>query len=922
MKSTSFLFLFIVVSLVCLSASKGLSQTEVQGEVTGVWDLDGNPYLVVGEIAVPNNQSLTIEAGVEILTDSGISFFVYGTLVAEGTEEDSIYFGPSEQNDGWGGLRFLEADEGTRLNYCIVEYGLRDQGEGGGSEISAGGNIFIRGGEVIIRHSRISFGRTFGFGGGIAIWESDPEIENCLINENSSAHNGGGIQVVHGSSPTIIECRFIANLADRTGGGICIESISDPRIVNCTFELNTARGGGGGLFTNLASSPILSHCIFRENHAENGGGAYLMHEGSQPVFEWCDFIRNTCPGGEVNHGGGILLRDNVDADIYYCRFIRNETGIGGGIAALNNPESNIHHNLFYENRGFAAGGALSLWGNFDNQIVEIQNCTFINNTGGAQWGNVAFIAQQARLDFTSSIIWGELPHFWQNERVNVTYSNIKFGWEGEGNSEENPGLFVLDSSWCLLAGDSPCIDTGNPDLPEDSDNSTNDRGWVHFPQNALASLEADTLEAEVEPGEQVDVTLEFRNETTVPIYASPVESWQEGVGMEIIDISEITDDYEIKGVAWTEDGYFISGGNNGEDPNQIYHLDENYQLINQFDQPGGSEGAGYLDLGSGGGHLIYGGDEDKIVEFSTQGELGEQYFDPAGFEVYRALAVDHTFNDGMVDIYYAGFEGTIIRGDDEMWEQDRFEFGFPIKALAMKGNVRAVYILPEPNPEFNLISMVTVDDGRVTPQLNLTPPDEGYVLGGLEVTQRLENGYGMLIGIWEGEGDRLDRMFTFRLYTTWLIVEADFELLKPGEEAVWGVTFTAEQMPGGVYDSEFYFTINGWGEGGEIPARIFSPNSSPIRNESAYPVSVLISTVYPNPFNSVARFSYTLQNSGLITISLFDINGKTAFNMTDGWKPAGTHTGTLNGKMLPAGKYYIQFSTLNGNRIYPVTILK
>ena len=373
------------------------------------------------------------------------------------------------------------------------------------------------------------------------IWEADPVIANCLINENNGIQNGGGMEIAYGSSPTITECRFVSNRTNWTGGGICVEQNSDPRVEYCDFEMNIAGGGGGGFGLYFASSPLVSHCTFTENQSGMGGAVYLRNEGSRPVFEWCDFYRNSAVGGEGNHGGAILLRDEVDANIYYCRFIENEARVGGGIAAWDIPLSHIHHNLFYENTAIA-GGALSVWGNFHDRWLEVNNCTFINNHGGQEGANVAFSGEGTRIYITSSIIWGEEPHFWHPEHIRVDYSHVRFGWHGEENSEEDPGFFGIDSTWFLLSGDSPCIDSGNPDLPRDQDDSNNDRGWMHFPHNALDGLAIDTLRAEVEPGERVDVAFEFTNQTTVPFYATPVESWREGVRIEVIDISAITND--------------------------------------------------------------------------------------------------------------------------------------------------------------------------------------------------------------------------------------------------------------------------------------------------------------------------------------------------------------------------------------------
>ena len=109
----------------------------------------------------------------------------------------------------------------------------------------------------------------------------------------------------------------------------------------------------------------------------------------------------------------------------------------------------------------------------------------------------------------------------------------------------------------------------------------------------------------------------------------------------------------------------------------------------------------------------------------------------------------------------------------------------------------------------------------------------------------------MIDGLKEGEA------FTLKLWDPALCAEFDLDQ----ENILTG--YTGLSGSGLVYEKDG-FTV--------IEANAQSP----------IPDNYYLSQNYPNPFNSVARFSYTLQNSGLITISLFDINGKTAFNMVPG----------------------------------------
>jgi len=57
-----FLLITLILQVLCFP-SNASAQTEVEGEVSGVWDVDGSPYIQVGAATVPEDQSLTILPG-------------------------------------------------------------------------------------------------------------------------------------------------------------------------------------------------------------------------------------------------------------------------------------------------------------------------------------------------------------------------------------------------------------------------------------------------------------------------------------------------------------------------------------------------------------------------------------------------------------------------------------------------------------------------------------------------------------------------------------------------------------------------------------------------------------------------------------------------------------------------------------------
>ena len=81
MKNILYIILFLSISY---------TQTNVSGTVSGAWDIEGSPYHLVGDVVIADQ--LTIDAGVTVIYDGDYAIKVFGTLNANGSEQDSILF--------------------------------------------------------------------------------------------------------------------------------------------------------------------------------------------------------------------------------------------------------------------------------------------------------------------------------------------------------------------------------------------------------------------------------------------------------------------------------------------------------------------------------------------------------------------------------------------------------------------------------------------------------------------------------------------------------------------------------------------------------------------------------------------------------------------------------------------------------------
>ncbi|MDZ7623444.1 MAG: T9SS type A sorting domain-containing protein [Ignavibacteriaceae bacterium] len=68
---------------------------------------------------------------------------------------------------------------------------------------------------------------------------------------------------------------------------------------------------------------------------------------------------------------------------------------------------------------------------------------------------------------------------------------------------------------------------------------------------------------------------------------------------------------------------------------------------------------------------------------------------------------------------------------------------------------------------------------------------------------------------------------------------------------------------------------------------------------------------YPNPFNPTTTIKYSLPNSDIVSLKVFDILGREVAVLLDEYKTAGTHTIEFNANGLASGVYFYQLRAQN-----------
>ena len=397
-------FLLLQPSALCQEIITG-------GIVSGTWKADHSPYMVFGDITIPDDSSLTIEPGVNVVFYGPFGISVPGRLIAIGSSADSIFFSINDttgfsdttsNHGGWHGIRILNTDpaDTSVIRYCDLSYG---KATGGGVEAGKGGAINISGNaNVIIEHSTLHNNLGTEAGGAICCSPgSSAVIRNNRLMHNKTYHEGGGIYAGEGCK-LLIESNTIAfNIAYFIiyDGGLVIRG-----------------GAGGGIYItdpfSFQTGVIIINNFLFNNLSHNGGG----------IYESCKEVLISGNAVSNNSRNGIMNGHMMGKGRYFNNTICNNSPYAG--IAVCSRSLRIENNIIWGNENWESPGS---------QIYRINE--------------------------------GQMPE--------VFYSDIQNGYPGEGNMDEIPefadpsegagiSFNSFGADWSLK-NNSPCINKGKPD---------------------------------------------------------------------------------------------------------------------------------------------------------------------------------------------------------------------------------------------------------------------------------------------------------------------------------------------------------------------------------------------------------------------------------------------------------------------------
>src|SRR5690606_22290907 len=203
----------------------------------------------------------------------------------------------------------------------------------------------------------------------------------------------------------------------------------------------------------------------------NGGGLILIGTNAEARFRNLSIYRNSAS----NRGAGVFIRSSTNTILYNLKIEQNRGSYGGGIFALYGSLTLINAAIF-NNVGTTNGTALYNSG----ANTELINCTVNNNRATENSASILYNRNDnsaGNLRIVNSIIWNSEDDRPSNilftsgqATTSVSYSIIKGGYAGIGNSNLNP---ILVENYKITSY-SPAINHGSAELYPESNEYGND----------------------------------------------------------------------------------------------------------------------------------------------------------------------------------------------------------------------------------------------------------------------------------------------------------------------------------------------------------------------------------------------------------------------------------------------------------------
>ncbi len=439
--------IFCACMLTLLFSLPGImfAETIVSGEVSGVWNVEGSPYIVIDTLFVPEGDTLQIRPGVVVeFQDQSETiktpFVVNGCLLANGNENDSIRF-LSDSEWAFQGFSLQSSENRSQFAFVVIDSAL--------FPFQVDSSAFS------IRHSRvITTGRyaVNSWMGGpdsveTTLWQGDvlremeirleyggsghieantgEDVKVVILNCDTSLVVGNDVHELEILFTNVAVLRNTAYLISVTEGNFIIAyNVSDR-------DIRTSGASGRIVGNHNKILHISNHVL---NYVEVDSNIIILNEGNEAVL--------------IAEGTTVLTNNVIVGD-------------NKAIMISSGTLSCINNTILFRNYG--------IYGNSNLIMDQITNNIFMGD--GVDCIGI-------RRSTAVEPVSAQYNCFW-----NVTAATDNFDLD-ETNLDANPFLEGGDPYDYHLQANSPCIDAGDPDSEDDPDGTRADIGCYYYDQSS------------------------------------------------------------------------------------------------------------------------------------------------------------------------------------------------------------------------------------------------------------------------------------------------------------------------------------------------------------------------------------------------------------------------------------------------------
>ena len=340
--------------------------------------------------------------------------------------------------------------------------------------------------------------------------------------------------------------------------------------------------------------------------------------------------------------------------------------------------------------------------------------------------------------------------------------------------------------------------------------------------HAECLLDREDIEVALEPGSEISVEFDLTNGGNAQLTwrverhllgDADNDPWEL---RERIEVGEIVEDSYLSGVVYVDGLYYISGGNNRQNDNFVYVINEDGEEVDRFEQFAQSR-YGMRDL-DWDGELIWGGDAGMVYGFTTAGDLEVEF--EADVNPARAIAWDTELNT-----LWVASEGTDIFGYDREGN---------LQAIIEKEDniaLQGISYYPEDPEGFNLyifsregededsdtrVYKLNTDNGEIRFVADLELDDRA---GGLYISNQFDIYSWVFVGILENAGRTPDALGIWQIDVRvgWMEVEPTEGVVEAGESAELELTLNSVGLPVAEFEGELIFVHDGLGGETHLP---------------------------------------------------------------------------------------------------------